>query len=178
MAVTLIKKAEVIEVIAPWRKVTLGVALVLAAMAGGAGVLLVSDLARLQELADARYREIEHVNARALEIAEEAKTSKKRLAALGSLLARHTYPSGLLQFLEEATLPEVSWTKLGMSFREPYTLELTGKAKGYRSVAQQVERLKRHESVASVSLHKVSLDTTGDSQFSLIVSLRERVWQK
>ncbi len=69
----------------------------------------------------------------------------KRLKNSETLVNQHTVLSPLFTVLRTATLPEIRYTKLDMSFNETHDLQVTlsGESDGYRSIALQSQALAR-----------------------------------
>ncbi len=100
-----------------------------------------------------------------------AEASKVSVAK--ELLKNHDAPSLLFTFLEQETLPTVSFSNLSYNYDgSNATVVLSGLAKGFNSLAAESDALANAPGINNPSFSNFTLDASGNVLFSLSFSLK------
>jgi len=97
-----------------------------------------------------------------------------RLAAAGELLDNHIAISDFFTSLEESTLPDVSFSNFGLTFKDGVpTVRMGGEARGYLAIAQQSDIFEANQYIENPLFSDFSLTETGDVSFNLVFTINE-----
>lgn len=88
-----------------------------------------------------------------------------------AVLNNHKAISRVFDFFEKNTLPEVRFLNFNYEFGEQLSLGLSGEAKGFLVLAQQVLILRKNEFLKNISLSNLSLKKGGLVGFTLTMIL-------
>jgi hypothetical protein len=98
-----------------------------------------------------------------------------KLNILGSVIESHVSWDGVLEFLEEFTLPKVRYKSFSSSGQERL-LRLSGATTNFTSLAEQVTIFKNHELIESFKLTGFNIAEGGIS-FSMEIKLSQEAWE-
>lgn len=99
------------------------------------------------------------------------------LATARSLLAQHVYASHLFDFLEDNTLENVYYTNFSYDFTNGGAVTVSGRAKGFSALHQQLEQLRAQPSLSSILLKDVQVAGDGDVNFVMDFVLNENLFR-
>ncbi len=98
----------------------------------------------------------------------ELKRLNSRIDASSSITAKHMAPSEVFALLEELTLKSVRFKKFGYSTAsEKITVNMSGEAKNYSSIALQSSVLGKSPYVKNPIFSNLNLDSKGNVNFDL-----------
>jgi len=100
---------------------------------------------------------------------------QKKLQDISFLLEKYNRPSNFLKFLEDSTHPEVVFTKLNLNPKRRAVL--TGVAKNFMVLGQQLLILQEREEVSQANLSNISIEKSGEIGFSLNLSLNPSLFK-
>lgn len=107
-------------------------------------------------------------------LVQELSRVSRRIEASKNLLNQHHIPSGVFQFLEENTLPEVRFTNFSFDVSAG-SLNMSGEAKSYTALAHQDAILRKNPSVRRFVLANFSLQPNGNIGFLVEISFVPQV---
>lgn len=98
------------------------------------------------------------------------------LGVTRELLSRHVYASNALLFVQSVTHPFVYFTALSFS-RDARKIELSGSARNYQTVAEQVQFLESHPQVEKVDFGGLSRSERGLVNFRTAITFKPSLLQ-
>lgn len=110
------------------------------------------------------------------ELLAELTALSRSFAVARELVANHAYPSNALLFVQSITHPFVSFTNFSFS-RDARTIELTGAARSYQTVAEQVSFVESHPQVERVEFGGLSRSERGLVNFKLAIVFKPSLLQ-
>ncbi len=93
------------------------------------------------------------------------------ISSARSLLTNHAKTSVLFDMLEQNTLPDVGYTSFQYT-SDQHTINLSGQASSYSSVAAQTAILENLPNVSSATFSNLALQDTGGVNFKIILTLK------
>ena len=97
-------------------------------------------------------------------------TADKKLELIEGLFKDHFYWSKLFSEIEKAVVPQVYFSESKFNFaEEKVNLLLSGSAKGYTAVAQQMVSFKENSSVEEIEVSNIRLNDSGGVEFDLAI---------
>lgn len=107
-----------------------------------------------------------------LETIERHEEVANAISASKKLLDGHLKQSSIFTFLEENTLPSVSYGSFSFSEND-HKVGLLGEAPSYQAVAQQASIFEQLDKVSSATFANLSLSSKGTVTFTLTVLLKD-----
>lgn len=102
------------------------------------------------------------------ELLAELTHLSRSFSVASELITGHAYPSNALLFVQSITHPAVYFTNFSFS-RDARTIELTGAARSYQTVAEQVSAAESHPQVERVEFGGLSRSERGLVNFKLAI---------
>lgn len=126
---------------------------------------------KLQTNLNSINQEITNLESKRDKTTEEAILSAdKKLNLAEDLFKSHLYWSDLFGNIEKAVVPDVYFSESKLDFaNEKVDIGLTGNAKTYTALAQQMVSFKEDPSVESIAVSKISLSESGGIEFDLAI---------